>query len=913
MSKVHLNWRKSMKRNLTFLVMAAGLLCSSVWAQTITGNLEGRIFNEKDETLQAVNVAVSGKNIQGMRGAVTDAQGHFRVLALPAGDVSVHISYIGYQKTIFEKVGIRLGQTTTLGDIKLVPESIAMPKITITGTRTSIDPNTTTVGANIAAGEFEALPTERDFMSVITLLPQANTSYLGDDVNIAGSTGQENAYFIDGMNTTDPYKAIGGTELPYNFIEEIEVKSGGYEAEYGRATGGIVNVITYSGSNEFHAKGFGFFTDHRFAYEGKRGFVDLSTGGFSRYDAGLSFAGPVVRDKLWYFLAYNGKVAQEDITFPGLGVRPDRSVANIFAGKLTWQAGANTNMVLSVFGDPEKRDRIGHNFPGPGSPPALGNPDPFLGKWESGGVNFSLKASHAIQQKMLLEGAVSRYDAHTSAEPATERGRREPLYIDNVAHVWSGGYGNAFDHHSVRTAGSFAGTYFLGNHTLKTGLQYENNLLSEDWRWQSNGPAGAGLIGRDAPSFWVVLPLNFQTIANNQVLSFFSQASIAIHPRVRVNAGVRWDGQYIKGKETGYEVSITDQFQPRLGFILQMGESGTEKLTGSFGRFYEQIPNLFSSFIVGNLYQDILIWNVDPFLNPDSGIVAAAYKPSAIDDSWFEKDLKGEHFDELTLGYERQVTNNFKLGVRGVYRTIREIIQNADDPITGAGQALNGNPGRGLLSFLPKPKREYTALELTLQKSGGQRLNFLASYVLSRTYGNYTGLYSSEYGLDIPNAGYAFDNPARLKNATGLLPNDRTHVFKLVGSYRFNWGMLLGTSFNWQSGTPLSEFGHDPNPNGPDYYFIRPRGSVGRTPSIWDLNFRLTYNLNRWLKTPSEQKLILDVFHLFSQRKPVHIEQVHYFAVDPATGEQINENPNYMKAILYQLPMTVRLGLEIGL
>jgi len=136
----------------------------------------------------------------------------------------------------------------------------------------------------------------------------------------------------------------------------------------------------------------------------------------------------------------------------------------------------------------------------------------------------------------------------------------------------------------------------------------------------------------------------------------------------------------------------------------------------------------------------------------------------------------------LTLGYERQVKNDFKFNIRGIYRTTREIIQNVDDPVTGVGQALNGNPGRGILSFMPKPKREYTALELTLEKSGGQRFNFWASYVLSRTYGNYTGLYSSDYNLDLPNAGMAFDNPARLKNAMGLLPNDRTHVFKFVGS-----------------------------------------------------------------------------------------------------------------------------------
>ena len=94
--------------------------------------------------------------------------------------------------------------------------TIEFSNVVVTAARPAIDPNSTTVGANISAEEFEALPTERDYLTITSLLPQANASFLGDDVNIAGSTGQENAYYIDGMNTTDPYKAIGGTELPYN-------------------------------------------------------------------------------------------------------------------------------------------------------------------------------------------------------------------------------------------------------------------------------------------------------------------------------------------------------------------------------------------------------------------------------------------------------------------------------------------------------------------------------------------------------------------------------------------------------------------------------------------------------------------------------------------------------------------------
>jgi hypothetical protein len=214
---------------------------------------------------------------------------------------------------------------------------------------------------------------------------------------------------------------------------------------------------------------------------------------------------------------------------------------------------------------------------------------------------------------------------------------------------------------------------------------------------------------------------------------------------------------------------------------------------------------------------------------------------------------------------------------------------------------------------MPDPERKYTALGITLEKHRGKNLNFLASYVLSRTYGNYTGLFSSDTGLDLPNVGLQFDNPEQLVNATGLLPNDHTHVLKFNGSYRFDFGLSAGAFFLWQTGSPLSELGAHPDPTETfSYSFLRERGTVGRTPAIWDLNLRLTYNLNRVLKTNFRQKLILDVFHLFSQRKAVKVEQAHFFAIDPNTGEQISENSNYLEPLLFQPPMTIRLGLEIG-
>jgi len=890
-----------MRKKLYFMLIALALGSGITQAQQVTGNLEGRILTLQSEPLAGANVVVTSPSLQGERGAACNTQGYFRVVAIPAGVYSVRISHIGYQDITYENVLIRLGKTTTLGEIPLAPKSIEMPKVVVFESKPIIDPTSTTVGVNLTSQIFETLPTERSFRSIVALSPQANVSYLGDEINIAGSTGLENAYFIDGMNVTDPYTAVTSTNLPYNFVKEIEVKTGGYEAEFGRAQGGIINVITHSGGNDFQVKAFGFFTDNRLAADSRFGFLQLDTGDFAKYDVGVSLNGPIKRDKLWYFLAYNANVEKQDITFAGLGIRSDERKSHLFAGKLTWRAGPQTSFVLTVLGDPTKWDRIGHNYPGSDSPSALANPDPFLGNWEEGGINSSLKATHLTEKNLLLEAIISRYDVHRKAEPATERGRKEALFLDLPTGIWSGGYGNAFDHYCIRTAGSLAATYFWGKHVLKTGFQYEDNFLDQDWRWQSEQANGAGFVLKQTDSLYVALPLDFQADARNRILTFFAQGSFAVHPRLRLNAGFRWDGQYLQGVERNLKESITDQYQPRLGFVYQVDKAGSQQVTGSFGRFYEQIPNLFTSFYFGPLEQEIFLYFHNPIDDPSEGVLISGPQSTA-------KDLIGQHYDEFTLGYEKQIKESFKLGIRGVYRTVREIIQDALDPETGI--YLVGNPGRGILNFLPKPKREYAALEITIEKARGRNFNFMSSYVLSRNYGNYTGLYDSDFSFEVPNSGSTFDYADQLKDGTGLLPNDRTHVFKFFGSYKFDIGFLVGTGFIWQSGTPLNEFGaFEPDPF--VSMFLRPRGTAGRTSSIWDLNFRLTYDFNRLIVSSIDSKLILDLFHVFSQRKAVNIEQKHFLAVDE-NGNQVGVNPNYLKPLLYQPPMTLRLGLEVG-
>jgi hypothetical protein len=268
--------------------------------------------------------------------------------------------------------------------------------------------------------------------------------------------------------------------------------------------------------------------------------------------------------------------------------------------------------------------------------------------------------------------------------------------------------------------------------------------------------------------------------------------------------------------------------------------------------------------------------------------------------------VRGESFDELVVGYERRVGRSLKAGIRGLHRRLRWAIDDGFSPVDNLFHF--GNPGRGALAGTPRFTRRYTALEVTLEASGGTEFPFLMSYVLSRNSGNYTGLYSTDVMVPAPNFGPQGDFPDQLENGTGLLPNDRTHVFKLSGSHRFKFGFTAGVALLWASGTPLSEYGGIPA-GAPYWSFIGSRGGAGRTPALWDLNLRLAYDIpprGSW----GYPRVLLDLLHIGSPRRAVTFDQVHFTAVDDA-GNQTGSNATFGAVTHYQPPMSARLGVVI--
>jgi hypothetical protein len=878
-------------RHTGLSVLALFLLVSTTAAQETAGGIRGRLVSPVTGAVVNATVTATSPDLLGERRVSSGPDGVFQFALLPPGTYTLRVRAIGHRPLVIDSVAVRLGRFTGLGELALEPAAVQLGEITITAPAATLDPVRTTVGATLTAEDYAVLPAERDYKSAIAILPHVNTSYNCDPVNVGGSTGLENMYFVDGVNVTSELDATTGISLPYNFVRAVEVKAGGYEAQYGKALGAVVNALTYSGTNELETAVFGFFTGAALTAEPKA-LPELKETGAVSYDVGARVSGPVARDRLWFSAAYNPRIDRVDKEVTGLGIYTDRRTAHLFAGKLTWQASPALNLALSVFGDPTTHHVV--DMPDYIASLTPLNADPLLRLRSSGGVAGALRGTATPTPWLLLEGSVGYSRTKASDVPNLDTTRSTPHFVDYVAATVSG-YGNFSNVTQGRTTGVLRGTAGVGRHTVVVGAEYEDARVTSQ-------TGGSGVERQDSAVYYTYWELSAPGTYHNRLPTAYLQDTWRVTDRLTVNAGLRWSTQTLTGASGGTAQTFPGEWQPRLGLNWQLGRSGMHRVFGSYGRFYQQIPlNLGRLWYVD--YYALYSWYSE---DPRQGSVTPyqVYDGSTYEADWAKSipDLEVENFDEFTAGYEG-LFGATRLTVRGIRRDLRSSFQWGINPGSEAFWVL-GTPGKGDFAFLPPPKRNYTALELSAT-GGWQRLQYRASYVLSRSWGNHSGLFWSDGGIANPGGDFTFFSPDQAINSEGLLPNDRTHVVKLVASYRTKVGFTPGVFFTWMSGTPINDFG----PATFWWSFISPRGTAGRTPAIWDLNVRLAYD-TPWPRV-ARTRVIMDFLHLGNPRETVLVDQRHYYAED-ANGNPTNVNSNYLAPTAYQPPMTARLGLEIS-
>ncbi len=231
-------------------------------AQT-TGTIEGQVTDQSGAALPGVTVELASPALQGAKTVSTAADGKYRFLSLNPGTYTVTATLTGFGK-------VQKKATVTLDAVSSVSFQLSLSasaEVVVTGEAPVVDTTTAESGLQINESVVQKLPVGRNYASAVLIQPGVSQDLsetqgrgvTGGGLTIYGSTSVENQYLVDGVNTTNVVKGFEGKALSNEFIQEVQVKASGYEAEYGRAMGGIVNVITKSGGNEFHGDAFGYF------------------------------------------------------------------------------------------------------------------------------------------------------------------------------------------------------------------------------------------------------------------------------------------------------------------------------------------------------------------------------------------------------------------------------------------------------------------------------------------------------------------------------------------------------------------------------------------------------------------------------------------------------------------------------
>jgi hypothetical protein len=273
---------------------------------TTTGAVQGTVKEESNgESLVGVTIVASSSALQGTQTAITDENGFYRITNLPPGDYIITFYYADLE---VRRSGVKVGVQKTTPVFQKLNTSGAGEKIDVVGTTPTIDPTSTSQGITLDQEYTRNIPIPgRTFDAALGAAAGSQGDALG--VSFSGSSSLENQYYVDGVNTTGLGFGTVGSPVINDFIEEIEVITGGYNAEFGRSTGGVVNVVTKSGSNEFKGSVFGYITPGQLTAGRERtptqvSFIDAEANLAYDADFGFEIGGPILKDKVWFYVGF---------------------------------------------------------------------------------------------------------------------------------------------------------------------------------------------------------------------------------------------------------------------------------------------------------------------------------------------------------------------------------------------------------------------------------------------------------------------------------------------------------------------------------------------------------------------------------------------------------------------------------
>lgn len=360
-------------RRLTVLLLSgvlAMLPLANAQAQT-TGGIRGQVLDKDGQPLPTARVTISNPSLGVSQQVIADAKGEFRVAPLPPGKgYSVTVEFPSMGKITVPDVEVAANRMVSV-PITLRPSKEMVETIRVTGQTDVVNTESTSTQTTIGSEFIDALPIlGRNYQDVLTLAPGTSDVDGDGNINIHGARDVDVVTLVDGVSTVDPVTGQVGQQLNINSIQEIEVKTSGATAEFSRAQGGFITIITKSGGNDFEGSfrfdwqgsaldgdGAGIDDPRLHGGLGESGLRDLD---FNDYYPQLTLSGPIKKDKAWYFVAAEYRQEQTPVNALTQAFVREVDQARIF-GKVSWDISTNHKLVFSATFDPQTFYNLGLN------------------------------------------------------------------------------------------------------------------------------------------------------------------------------------------------------------------------------------------------------------------------------------------------------------------------------------------------------------------------------------------------------------------------------------------------------------------------------------------------------------------------------------------------------------------------
>jgi hypothetical protein len=653
--------RAAASAGLTALLLSfAAFPASAAALGTVTGN----VVDDRGPVPGAV-VSLSGGDLTAPRGAVTDAQGAYQFGAVPVGEYTVTVTFAGSQPIRSAAFTVRENGIT-----QVPPVSVFVEKVRVEGkSENVVEQGKNTVGETFSSEKMAQLPTGRSYTDVVQLAAGVSQSDGTGGIAAYGSTGLESNYLIDGVNTTSVGSGKPGSQLHFDIIDKIEVKTGGYEAEFGGAQGAVVNVLTKTGGDQFSGSLNFFKTPDTLASQPETNGFGTQLPTPDDQEIAASLGGYLIKDKVFFYSGYSrqndSRTAPQRFsdTFDRQEAQ-DTEDRRLYFFKTTWQMASSRRLVASVWADPDEqnlRDELG-GFGGDH-------------RIRSGGNNGSLLYQDIRGDgHWILEGQLGFHDEGNDVSPTLEQEEFNPIGADrrhsvpsvrarckDISDVYCLGTEEGLTSsttigepslrfgpypYSGRTNGrrndrSISAEGIFTHHDMKAGIGFEGTDFSQEldygygtgmsleWLPVTSQSSGLGsptsIVGvrrcwGDGQGNCRPWDSQVQAQGGTKSTSIFLQDRWTPLPSLAVNYGLRWESQFILDEQGSTVGRIKDNLSPRFGTTWDVAGNGTTKLYASWGRFYDSVPmqvvsRAFSPRITSTRLYRTFNWPMQTFVN----------------------------------------------------------------------------------------------------------------------------------------------------------------------------------------------------------------------------------------------------------------------------------------------------------